>query len=182
VTLTDAVVRTRLGTRPNERLFPTPEAADGSGGRISSEYGGTRPSGSKRAIHLGTAVDRLLPTPTGRDHKDGSQVDAVETNALLGRAVWPREQWGDYAAAIARWEGLTRPAPSPTEPGARSGGPRLSPAFSEWMMGLPEGWVTGVPGITRNQALRLLGNGVVPQQAVAALLVMLSRAATGAAV
>jgi DNA (cytosine-5)-methyltransferase 1 len=32
------------------------------------------------------------------------------------------------------------------------------------MMGLPEGWVTGVD-ISRSQMLRILGNGVVPQQA-----------------
>lgn len=36
-------------------------------------------------------------------------------------------------------------------------------------MGLPDWHVTGVPGITRNQALKALGNGVVPQQAEAAL-------------
>lgn len=36
-------------------------------------------------------------------------------------------------------------------------------------MGLPEGWVTGVPGITRTQMLKMLGNGVVAQQAAAAL-------------
>ena len=40
------------------------------------------------------------------------------------------------------------------------------------MMGLPAGWVTDVPGITRNEALKALGNGVVPQQAVAAMRVM----------
>lgn len=36
-------------------------------------------------------------------------------------------------------------------------------------MGLPEGWVAGVPGLTRNQMLQLLGNGVVPQQCAAAV-------------
>ena len=41
-------------------------------------------------------------------------------------------------------------------------------------MGLPEGWVTDVPGVSRNDALRLLGNGVVPQQAAAALEWLLS--------
>ena len=30
-------------------------------------------------------------------------------------------------------------------------------------------WVTDVPGITRNQALKALGNGVVPNQCAAAL-------------
>lgn len=73
---------------------------------------------------------------------------------------------GIYAAAIARWEALTRPAPAPTEPG-RSG-PRLSPAFVEWMQGLPAGWVTDLPGTSRNDQLKMLGNGVVPQCAAAA--------------
>ena len=36
-------------------------------------------------------------------------------------------------------------------------------------MGLPVGWVTDVPGITRNEALKALGNGVCPAQAAAAL-------------
>lgn len=78
------------------------------------------------------------------------------------------QEWGQYAAAIQRWEQITRPAPSPTEPN-KNGNPRLSAAFSEWMMGWPDGWVTDVPGISRNEQLRILGNGVVPQQATAAL-------------
>ncbi len=36
-------------------------------------------------------------------------------------------------------------------------------------MGLPEGWVTDVPGLSRNAQLKVLGNGVVPRQAAAAL-------------
>lgn len=35
-------------------------------------------------------------------------------------------------------------------------------------MGLPDGWVTGVPGLSRSQQLQVIGNGVVPQQAEAA--------------
>jgi len=35
-------------------------------------------------------------------------------------------------------------------------------------MGLPAGWVCDVPGLTRNQKLKVLGNGVVPAQAAAA--------------
>jgi len=45
------------------------------------------------------------------------------------------------------------------------------------MMGLPEGWVTGVPGLTRAQQLKALGNGVVPQQAALALSLLLADAA-----
>lgn len=62
---------------------------------------------------------------------------------------------------------MGRPAPAPTEPGKN--GPRLSPALPEWMMGLPGGWVTDVPGIPRNAQLHAIGNGVVRQQCVEAL-------------
>jgi DNA (cytosine-5)-methyltransferase 1 len=41
---------------------------------------------------------------------------------------------------------------------------RLNPVFVEYMMGLPEGWVTDLD-ISRSQQLKMLGNGVVPQQA-----------------
>lgn len=79
------------------------------------------------------------------------------------------------AAAIARHEQAWGvPAPEPTEPGPK-GNPRLSARFVEWMMMLPAGWVTDVPGATRNQALKALGNGVVPPQAAAALRLMLNR-------
>ena len=36
------------------------------------------------------------------------------------------------------------------------------------MMGLVPGFVTGVPGIPRTRQLKIIGNGVVPQQAAAA--------------
>jgi DNA (cytosine-5)-methyltransferase 1 len=37
------------------------------------------------------------------------------------------------------------------------------------MQGLPAGHVTAVPGVSRNDQLAALGNGVVPQQAALAL-------------
>lgn len=43
-------------------------------------------------------------------------------------------------------------------------------------MGLPDGWVTGVPGLSRNAQLKALGNGVVPQQAELALRLLLGDA------
>jgi len=49
------------------------------------------------------------------------------------------------------------------------GGQQLSGHLTEWMMGLPEGWVTDVPGISNNDAIKLSGNGVVPQQCAYAL-------------
>lgn len=64
-------------------------------------------------------------------------------------------------------------APAPTELTPK-GKHRLSPALTEWMMGLPDGWVTNVPTISRNDQLKACGNGVVPQQAAAALRHMLA--------
>jgi DNA (cytosine-5)-methyltransferase 1 len=42
-------------------------------------------------------------------------------------------------------------------------------------MGLPDGWVTAVPGLSRNAKLRILGNGVVPRQSAYALSLLLDR-------
>jgi DNA (cytosine-5)-methyltransferase 1 len=57
---------------------------------------------------------------------------------------------------------------------------RLNPRFVEFLMGLPEGWVTDVPGLSRNAQLKALGNGVVPQQAALALRLLLERTADDA--
>ena len=79
-------------------------------------------------------------------------------------------QWGRYADAILRWElVMGRPAPFPTENTGKDGRARLSPRLPEWMMGLPDGWVTDVPGLSYQQQLRLIGNGVVVHQARLAL-------------
>jgi DNA (cytosine-5)-methyltransferase 1 len=81
--------------------------------------------------------------------------------------------WAAYQPAIERWERvLGRAATAPTVLGAR-GARRLNPAFVEWMQGVPEGWVTEVPRITRNQMIKLLGNAPVPHQITAALVHLL---------
>jgi DNA (cytosine-5)-methyltransferase 1 len=81
--------------------------------------------------------------------------------------------WGKFAPAIERWEEvLGQPAPSPTKPDGKDGAHRLSSEFTEWMMGLPAGWITDV-GLSRNEELKACGNGVVPQQAELALRMLL---------
>lgn len=90
-------------------------------------------------------------------------------------------QWGEYEPAIRRWEALTRPAPSPTLPDGKNGSHRLSAVFVEWMMGLPLGHVTNPAiGLTRNEELKALGNGVVPRQVALALRHLLARTAPAA--
>jgi DNA (cytosine-5)-methyltransferase 1 len=81
--------------------------------------------------------------------------------------------WGRFEPAITRWgEILGRSAPAPTKPDGKDGAHRLSSLFTEWLMGLPEGWITGL-GLKRNDELKLAGNGVVPQQAELALRILL---------
>ena len=118
----------------------------------------------------------LLPTtrtsmangPTQKEIALGNPKTRIETEVMLGET-----SWGKFEPAIRRWEKtLGRPAPLPTNPDGKDGAHRLSSAFTEWMMGLPEGWVTGV-GITRNEELKACGNGVVPQQAELALRILL---------
>jgi DNA (cytosine-5)-methyltransferase 1 len=55
-----------------------------------------------------------------------------------------------------------------TPPSALDRDGKLSALFVEYMMGLPVGWVTDT-GLSRAQQLKMLGNGVVPQQAELAL-------------
>lgn len=119
-----------------------------------------------------------VPAPAdtaGQRHRDAgpASVGGLPAAAVAGDPPG-RIDWGVYEPAIRRWEHvLGRPAPRPTEPGRT--GDRLSPRFVEWLMGLPAGHVTDVPGISRNAQLRLLGNGVVPQQVAAAITHLIAR-------
>lgn len=129
------------------------------------------------------AVDRGAAAAADTDRSGPVGVRRVDTS---GRDTHGRHRpdqdgdptqstsWGPYGPAIARWEAvLGRNTPSPTETPSK-GGQRLSPRFVEWMMGLPDGWVTDVPGLSRNDMLRALGNGVVPHQAARALRILLA--------
>lgn len=111
----------------------------------------------------------LLPTPAAADGSGGPGT-AAGRGGLNLRTVVGQVNWREFSAAIALWERiLGRPAPYPTEPAPR-GGRRLSPWFSEWVMGLPAGHVCDVAGLSRNDKLRIIGNGVVSQQCTAAVL------------
>lgn len=118
-----------------------------------------------------------MPTPTVDDSKNTGHNPNRTYHSLVRETYIMGEQtstaWGKFAPAIERWEQtLGRPAPAPTKPDGKDGAHRLSSAFTEWMMGLPEGWITDC-GLTRNEELKACGNGVVPQQAELALRILL---------
>lgn len=141
----------------------------GDPGRMQAKHGNGNGHGKSLAIE----AQRLLPTVKATNNENRQNEDRYGPNLGMALGTTPgyehrAQDWGIYADAIARWEALTRPAPAPTQP-SRKGTPQLSPAFSEWMMGLPAGHVTAVPGLSRNDMLKALGNGVVPQQAAAAV-------------
>lgn len=136
-------------------------------------------AGPDRRINA-TATDSIReigrPIEQGRVTPRPQESPQLKEGRGAGRDSDPHfAAWGEYEASIRRWERTTgRPAPRPTEPTGRNGGQRLSPRFTEWMMGLPDGWVTDPAiGISRNEQLKACGNGVVPQQAAAALRDML---------
>jgi DNA (cytosine-5)-methyltransferase 1 len=144
-------------------LLPTPGAYDGSRG--GPQDPDKRRAGG-RSVNLQDAVFPLLPTPRATDGTNGGPSQRGRKGDLaMGSACQP-EVWGKFAEAVALWESVTgRPAPDPTVPAPR-GGRRLNPALSEWMMGYPDGYVTGE--LERNAALRAIGNGVVPLQGATA--------------
>lgn len=167
-----------LGKEVRE-LLPTPAVNDMGAGKtvehwdawtdaMKSKHG----NGNGHGKSLSIEAQRLavLPTPTTMDSA-ASGGSPLGTNVTLTDAVVRlADTFKQYAPAIARHELMAgRPAPSPTEPTGRGGANRLSPAFTEWMMGWPAGWVTDVPGVTRNEALSICGDGVVPQQCEAAI-------------
>jgi DNA (cytosine-5)-methyltransferase 1 len=185
------------------QLLPTPTAKDaatsrnataGRSGNAADVHVGWTLSDVTWTGDLPPGVDtgRLLPTPTAGNFNDGEDLDSWETRRQANLAKWINgngqgtplpiaaqqmaggTDWGPYEAAIRRWEAVTgRQAPPPTVPGRT--GERLNPALPEFMMGIPQGWVTGVPGLSRNVQLKLLGNGVVPRQAEMALRILLAR-------
>lgn len=183
-----------------KNLLPTPRATDGT-------KGGPNQRGSKGDLMLPSAVAQLLPTPRVSDSNGGgSTVTEAPTSeppsvssllptptanlATNGGTQHPakrraggasavdcgcdRAPWGRYATAIHRWEQVTgRAAPAPVDERGR-----LAPVFVEWMQGLNKGHVTAVPGLTRSQMLRALGNGVMPQQGTTAIHILLDRMST----
>lgn len=165
-----------VGDHREGTLMPTPDAsrADRGGRLLSPDAAARRADGrgtEKRAFGLDDAV-ALLPTPTAMHTARNATANRSAPKPTTNQTGWTladiayADRWAQYGPAVARWETiLGRPAPDPTVAGKR-GGRRLSARFVEWLMGWPDGWVTDL--VDNTPALRICGNGVVPQCAAAA--------------
>lgn len=149
--------------------------------REGGEGGQLRPGGLWR--HQGPAGEPSGDPPDPGGERHGGEQDGGVVGRMGGGEEGPARErerprelagdrgsavdWGRYAPAIRRWESLTRPAPSPIDERGR-----LSPRFTEWMMGYADGWVSDL--LPHGPALKACGNGVVTAQAVEAILRLMS--------
>ena len=114
-----------------------------------------------RSAKLGKS-DSAVTTDAG-----GERLQRLRRERELGKRQRSQHtSWHNYEFAIRRWEQvLGREAPEPTN------NKGVEPVFVEWLMGVPEGHVTSL-GLSRSAELKMLGNGVVPQQARLALQIL----------
>jgi hypothetical protein len=169
-------------------LFPTPNTMEHLPARTGEArerqlYRGGSTSRRNSSGNLREDILDLMPTPVA---SEGTKAPSQQTSATKSKTgqVWlsnvakdleqkdaqrTQTNWGKFEPAIRRWEAIIgRSAPEPTKPDGKEGNHRLSSKFTEWMMGLPDGWITDI-GLKRNDELKACGNGVVPQQAELAL-------------
>jgi DNA (cytosine-5)-methyltransferase 1 len=153
-------------------LMPTPTTRDYKDGSQPHERDGKVQTDTVARAVLNSG-EVLLGTPRANAANSSSkQVEAGAPKSRIEDQVLTTN-WGKFEPAIRRWESIVgRPAPEPTKPDGKDGNHRLSSKFTEWMMGLPDGWITG-HDLKRNDELKLAGNGVVPQQAELALRLLL---------
>lgn len=182
-------------------LLPTPVASDGR--RASTTYGRGNPSligallptprtsdSNGAGAHgsggpdLRSAV-ALLPTSTVNDSRGGRNATSARKEGSQHHDGWTlcdvayADTFDRYAAAVERWAvllGVEPPAPTFLSPLRKKleRGPQLNPAFVEWMMGYPAGWITDLD-LTRTAQLKALGNAQQPQVAYQAWRLLTGR-------
>jgi hypothetical protein len=166
-----SVTLAQIVNRPD--LLPTPAARDYKDGSKERQRDGIVQTDTIARAVFNSGEIKMLHTPQVDDAKNtGHNQDRRDT---LASQVWRAKQqtdWGRFEPAIRRWEQtIQREAPAPTKPDGKDGNHRLSAEFTEFLMGLPKGWITDCD-LTRNEMLKACGNGVVPQQAKMALEIM----------
>jgi DNA (cytosine-5)-methyltransferase 1 len=128
-------------------------------------------SGAERRTSQHETVDtatRSAAEPGERDSAPAANADGAGSQGPESAERRNMLAWGRFGTAVTGWERiLGRRAPDPVDDKRR-----LSPRFVEWMMGLDQGYICDV-GLSRTAALKMLGNGVVPQQAALAVDLLL---------
>ena len=184
------------------RLLPTPVSRDGKGPDIRRsdgclpvavlDYGRFAPAVRRWETILG----RPAPSPTITGERARRLL--ADPDPTLSDPRWlarhalaphpaPHADDAERRRVLDRWRttdcrSLVEPVPSPCLADywrhvrhVKAACRVLNPRFVEWMMGLPDGWVTDenvwadVKGPTRVLQIRALGNGVVPRQGAAAI-------------
>ncbi|WP_295851263.1 hypothetical protein [uncultured Microbacterium sp.] len=166
-----------LDLRTTVALLPTPMVGSSSPaahGQISGDF----------RARMDQVIEQVTMMPTPRASRGGSATETMyglgavrdDEGDQQGNVTGEVSSWGPYAAAIERWEAVVgRTAPAPVRMDGKGGKARLNPELTEWMMGWPAGWVTASAQLSRAEQLKACGNGVVPQQAAAALRMLLAR-------
>jgi DNA (cytosine-5)-methyltransferase 1 len=171
---TDTVARAVFNS--GEVLLPTPQVDDSKNTGHNQTRRATLASKVWAEKHDQLKLFPTLRASDSYERRNQKTMDRIAseggdmTMTTLARTT---TDWGKFEPAIRRWESiLGRQAPEPTKPDGKDNNHRLSSKFTEWMMGLPDGWITG-HDLKRNDELKLAGNGVVPQQAELALRLLL---------
>ena len=159
-----------LGFLANNGLLPTPRTCSAMGAALDTK-GNLE---GNRQPNLETVVGRicLLPTPTARDEKNPSSPDGariarkkeqgytIELNDLAAMGILPTPRANNMVNLNlanekiaddkkARLEGVVAKALQDSCPKTDGGSLRLSPLFTEEMMGFPLMWTT-LPFLSQN--------------------------------
>ena len=132
-------------------------------------------NGSDRDEHWGSDTDATNATYDRLSDSISSGYEKTQSSS----EVITSDSGSEYIPSVGNVQRLGRRFTTRREmhlqtvPNALDQTGKLNAAFVEYMMGLPSGWVTNID-ISRAQQLKILGNGVVPQQAEYALELLTS--------
>ena len=145
-----------------ERLFiiATPTYTDGIGSQLR-KYAEER--NQRQSQFEPCECGKVITYTDGKGLQESWNTSGNASNGLIGDADDEYQPHNRQMPKLGRRfatrrEMQLRRSPDPLDLG------KLNPKFVEYMMGLYEGWVTDC-GLSRSQQLKMLGNGVVPQQA-----------------
>jgi len=142
-----------------ERLIWESNGFGQSGAAVTNTDSATCEESRRKHRDISSQTSQIIHRADRDEHGIGLE-DATDTNGHEQQGDRPMPRLGSRFNTRAQM--CMQTAPNPLVDG------KLNAQFVEYMMGLPSGWVTDLE-ISRAQQLKILGNGVVPQQAFYAL-------------